>query len=287
MKRLTYYTLGFIAVLFSTYASYNSLKEYISYQVDNVYILALLVAIIIAVAVHMFSVSFIDAVSSFSQNKKVNITPDLTVFILLASLAIFLDLKGVSNISIEQYIDPIESEHKSIIDSKLLAINNQEKARDLNAKHTKNSITNWAMYGTYTKSIRELKVLRSELKELRKEKDEQIAHAKQTANTHKNKMCGGVIISILLMLLSNWGLSGYSVRTVSAQHSQQPIITASDNEVKEELKTVNEYKEKSLSQLEIDLIDGLSIRKSSAKHNLKDWEVREVRKELINSGYIK
>jgi len=287
MKRLTYYILGFIAVLFSTYASYNSLKEYIPYQVDSIYILALLVAVIIGIAVHMFSVSFIDAVSSFSQNKKVNITPDLTVFILLASLAIFLDLKGVSNISIEQYIDPIESEYKSIIDSKLLAINNQEKARDLNAKHTKNGITNWAMYGTYTKSIRELKVLRSELKELRKEKDKQIAHAEQTANTHKNKMCGGVIISILLMLLSNWGLSGYSVRTVSAQHSQQPIITASDNEVKEELKTVNEYKEKSLSQLEIDLIDGLSIRKSSAKHNLKDWEVREVRKELINSGYIK
>jgi N-acyl-D-aspartate/D-glutamate deacylase len=175
------------------------------------------------------------------------------------------------------------------INNKLNAIANQEKVINSNSKHTKNGKTNWAMYGTFIQSSKQLKVLRLELSQLRKEKDENIKKAVHTAGAQQSKMMGGVIVSLLLMLLSNWGLSGYNVRTASAQHAhpeQTVKITASDKEVNEELKAVNEYKERSLSQLEIDLIDGLSIRKSSAKHNIKDWEVRQIRKELIDGGYI-
>jgi hypothetical protein len=69
MKRLTYYIIGFAAMGFA----YYTLKDVIPYQINDFYIVAFTLSVVLSGATHLFSKSFVQAVDLFIQNKKVSI----------------------------------------------------------------------------------------------------------------------------------------------------------------------------------------------------------------------
>lgn len=183
---------AYVIMVFSMlYASYTS-ALYLNHLLGNL-IVSYVSAIVISVIAHLY---LMEGVTFLKQKQ---FSASLLIALMLCGTLAYFDLSGVSRKATEDNLIPLQQKQEqelSHFKSQMRAVENTIMH---NANHTSNGKTNWAMYGTFTKSSKQLQEMQEQLAKIEQAHLEQLGEAKKEAHSQKEGLTG---LSIALLVLS-------------------------------------------------------------------------------------
>lgn len=233
---------GYIIILFSiAYASYTS-SLYLEMLLGNLSI-SIVSATVLSIIAHLYLMEGIERL------KKSKFTTSLTIGLILCTTLAYFDLSGVIEKSEQDNLLPIKQQQTTERQQLQQQLEQVQTTLANNAKHTTDGETNWAMYGTFTKSSKQLQQLEQQLEQLKMEHLQQLEQAKNKAQRQQKGLTG---LSIALLVLSS--LVSYAMVEISQT-----------TQTEEKKKINNTKKESSENSIKHTISDNPTILKTEKK----------------------
>lgn len=207
LKNIKAYT---IIVFSAVYASYTS-ALYLNVLLGNL-IIAILSAVVLSVIAHLYLMEGVQKLKAQRLNSSIIIA------ILLCCTLAYFDLSGVSHKAENDNLLPLQDKQRQ---ESAMLINQIMQVRETikqNANHTANGKTNWAMYGTFTKSSQQLKDLNTQLNTLEKSHEKQLVHAQENIASQQKGLTGLSIALLVLSTLVSFSLVKTEKESTSITH---------------------------------------------------------------------
>lgn len=203
LKNLKAYAIILFSTVYATYTSTLFLELLL-----NSLVFAVVGAVCLSVVAHAYLVEGVGEL----KNKRFN-SSILVALILCATLAYF-DLAGVGEKAKQDSLLPLQQQQATETQQLQQQITAVRETVKSNSQHTKKGNTNWAMYGTFVKSSKQLQQLEQQQEQLQQQHNKQL----EQATVEKEKQQQGLTgLSIALLVLST--LVSFSV----VQSNREPV----------------------------------------------------------------
>lgn len=268
---------GYAIIAFSiAYASYTS-SLYLEMLLGNL-IVSVIAAIALSIIAHLY---LMEGIQKLKQSE---VNTSIIVGITLCATLAYFDLSGVLEKAEQDTLLPLEQRQTSEIAQIQKQIALVQTTLNTNAQHTEGNKTNWAMYGTFTQSSKQLKALQQELNNVKEKHKEEKVNAQSKAERQQEGLTG---LSIALLALSS--LVSFTMAEKTTKVSELSSILKVENKPvtsNQQVKTASNKQEINSTQQQASLPEITSTEKQETVEI--DYSSLNAQERIIlASDYIK